>query len=776
MSVRPTVRLAVASLRKAKASMLVLAGFAALAAMMINLGLVLATAYPSSFDTQAAKARVPDIVDLTSDRFDSTARDAQLDAHPGVAEVDREPVVWPDGRYAYRDGTNETAFSPVFADFGSVRSQDVPQLREGAEPLGDGGIYLPYFFHLTAGYSVGDTFSFYREGTTVDFTVRGFTDDLVFGSGTYRFYVDDVTFAGLADQLSGYTGVYTKIRLGDPRQTTAVLTLLTDAFYDQQVTDPAIFTDSWTYADLKAASTFMGGILAAILLVAAAIVGLVALVVVRFRVAASIEESMTNIGILKTMGYTSGQVAWSLVGQFGLVVGVGAVVGVVGSHALLPLVASLLEQESARPWTPGLAPIPSLVTVVAVTAATLLVAGVASIRIRRLTPLTALRSGLTVHSFKRNHLPLATTRGRLPWLLAAKSAFAAKGQLVAVTVAVVAVTFMSVVGVALYENVGVRSEHFAAVAFGEVPDVQVFDEDPDAAATALADLSERDDVRSAFFFSTLPARVDGTHVTAAVTDDFARTEGTLLYRGRYPVYDNEVAIAWSTADALGKKVGDTVRIDDGGQDAEFLVTGLMNFGATALTTDGVLRIDTQYQHHSVYVYLDDPKRAQDLVDQIGSWGVPGLLATDVRTLTASQAAVYGNIMALVSLVVLGITVAVVVLVLFLVLSMAILRGRRGLGIQRAVGFTTRQLVGQVVMTYLPVVAVGAAVGAAVGYLTFPWMIDAVFQTLEAHVTSMHASVAATAALVVGVVALAGVVATLVATKVRRVSVYTLVTE
>ncbi|MCL2423574.1 MAG: ABC transporter permease, partial [Micrococcales bacterium] len=376
-----TVRLAVASVRKAKGQMLTLAGFAALAAMMVNLGLVLAVVYPSAFDTQAAKAKVPDLWSVSTHHFDGVYQTV-LDEHPSVVAVEQEPGAWLTGAVTHQDGTDET-FPLFFEAYGSPRSMDLPLLRDGAAPLSSDGVYLPYFLYTIFGYSVGDTFTFQHQGTAVDLTVCGFTYDLVAG----RLYVDDSTLTRLTDQFPRSSVVHTKIRLDDPSKADIVRSALVEAYFDHKVTDPTALSVVATADSVKWARLFMGQVLAAILLGAAATIGLVALVVVRFRVKASVEESMTNIGILKTMGYTSGQVAGSLIGQFCLAVALGSVVGVCGGAALLPLTADLLEQESAIAWIPGLEPVSALVTIAAVTGAALVVTAVAAARIRRLPPL-----------------------------------------------------------------------------------------------------------------------------------------------------------------------------------------------------------------------------------------------------------------------------------------------------------------------------------------------------------------------------------------------------
>ncbi|MCL2090236.1 MAG: ABC transporter permease [Micrococcales bacterium] len=768
------MRLALASIRKVKVHMLALAGFAALAAMMIDLGLVLTTTYPSAFDEQARAAKVPDVILLETDHYDSEAQIAWLTDRPDVATVDHEPVLWPDGSFTRSDGTDKTTFLPVFAVYDAARDMDLPQLRGGAEPLGADGIYMPYSFQAKFGYSVGDTFTVLLDRTPVVYTVRGFVDDVGLGIAVFRFYVDETAFAALADQFPHAHGVYVKVRLDDPARTDTIADLLIDDVFEQQTSARAVVL---LYDGIKTAGVMMGTILAAMLLVVAALVGLVALVMVRFRVAASIEESMTDIGVLKVVGYTSGQVSGSLVGQFCLVAGSGALIGVGGSQLLLPLVSNLLEQESMRPWAPGFAPGPALVTFLVVTVGTLVVAGIAALRIRRLRPLTALRGGLVVHSFKRNHLPLATSRGRLTWLMAVKSTVQTRGQMVTVGMVVAVTAFMGVVSAALYENIGARSEKFIASLVGEVPDIMVYSEDSATAAAIQADLAERDDIRSSVFYTGLDVRLDGSYAFVFVTDDFEQTEGTMLYEGCYPAYDNEVVIGWATADRLGKGVGDTVRVNTGGEDVEYLVTGLVNLNQAYLTTDGARKMQPDFQHLAIYVYVKDPAQVATLIAQIErDWDAPGLEVYDADAELSAQTAVYGDITLLVSVIVLALTAVTIALVLFLVLSMAILRGRRGFGIQKAVGFTTGQLVRQVVMTYLPVVAVGAVVGGAVGHLAFPSVIDAVFHTLDSRSALMHAFVPTSVGMAVSIVVLAGVVATLVALRVRKISPRTLITE
>jgi putative ABC transport system permease protein len=97
-------------------------------------------------------------------------------------------------------------------------------------------------------------------------------------------------------------------------------------------------------------------------------------------------------------------------------------------------------------------------------------------------------------------------------------------------------------------------------------------------------------------------------------------------------------------------------------------------------------------------------------------------------------------------------------------------------VQRALGFTSGQLVWQVAATYWPPAAVGAALGCAVGGALFPSLISALFRTTGIYSVDMAAPGWMIAALGAALAAFAAVVTLSLAARARRVPVYALVTE
>jgi len=766
-----TWRLVLANLRKGPWQTAGLAGFVTLAALMANLGLMFTMVYPHALDDQARAAGTPWLSVFEPDGSYSDAQVSWLLDQPGVDAVEHADVLVPDKTTVrFHDGPEDKVQAFV-ADADAASGREAVRLHDGGKPLTDDGVWLPYLYEVVYGWQVGDEFTFDFGSSVVRLQVCGFTDEIPFGSyGNvwHRFYVASSTYGQLADELPRWA--HLKVYTDTPERADTLMYEVLDQFDGVNV---------FSYTPTKEDRLFMARVLATVILAFSIVVVAVSLLVVRFRVVASIEESMSNIGTLKALGYTSGQIAGSLLGQFGLVTLVGSAAGVAGSYAVLPLVAGRLEAQSAVVWTPGFAPLPALAAVAVVAGTALAVTGVVVVRIRRLGALTSLRTGLTVHSFKHNRFPLDRTAGPLTWLLAAKSAVAAKAQTVTIGLVVAGVTVMGTVTAATYENIGADPANLVDVIGVELPDVHA-DGDPEAIAELQVDLASRDGVRALFAYTDGIPLPDSSWPVVS-TDDFSVTEGHMLCQGRWPQHANEVAVNWQLARTNGRGIGDTWGFIIDGTVQEYLVTGLIqtveSTQTVALTTDGVRRLLPDHQHDMLYVYLDDPADADAVAADIRrGWADRGVHAsTDAKTMTARMAP-FGPVVSTVTAVVLAVSVTIIVLVVSLVMSMAVRRSRRRFGVQKAVGFTNRQLVAQTTATYLPTVAVGAAVGSTVGCYAFPPFMDALFRTMDIYTTAMRTSAGTTAVLVVALVAL-GLAAALAATaRIRRITPYSLVTE
>ena len=83
---------------------------------------------------------------------------------------------------------------------------------------------------------------------------------------------------------------------------------------------------------------------------------------------------------------------------------------------------------------------------------------------------------------------------------------------------------------------------------------------------------------------------------------------------------------------------------------------------------------------------------------------------------AEGMASYQNIVAIMGATMLVITLFVVALVLYFVISSSVIRKKRELGIQKAIGFTTFQLMNQLSISFIVPIIIGALIGSTLGAL------------------------------------------------------------
>jgi putative ABC transport system permease protein len=341
---------------------------------------------------------------------------------------------------------------------------------------------------------------------------------------------------------------------------------------------------------------------------------------------------------------------------------------------------------------------------------------------------------------------------------------------------------MAAAGVSVYDNLGNNPEAFGKLLSGEVPDAFILANDADGAQEIAHYLEQNDDVRKSFYYGDNTVLIDDTRTLNWVVEDFGLTEGELLYEGRYPKHDNEIVISGSLSGMIDKAIGDTVRVTQNGGTVDFLVVGFIqsvNNGGicSAMTIEGAYRTQPDYQPRQIYIYLDDSAKTAAFVKTVSEkFGKETAVVTNLYELMDAQLSVYATIFQAVAAVVIAVTLLVILMTLYLVLKTVILRRRRALGIQKALGFTTLQLMNQFALNFVPVIALGVAAGGLCGIAGFNAIFVALCRGMGIMTASMSAPIGMTAVMCVCLVLAAYVFAMLIAWRVRKISAYALVTE
>lgn len=786
---RNILRLALANIRKGKSRSASFLLIAAISALLFNLGLITWGDYASSFDEKARRLDAPDVVLIAqqSDPAFTSSFLEELREDTRVEAAQSHPALLTGSEFIYANGVNSR--QSAFFDRSKELTMGKFALVEELSEMPEHPIYLSYLFQTGGGYRAGDSFTItlftpMAGEQTFTYTVAGFFEDIYFStinSTTSGFLLGHEEYITLENAFHGdASGVLLNVKTVSPEDNESVV-----AQYRAELSEqlPGRMVDSNHYAALKSARTITSSIGASIILGFATLLLLVSLVVVNFRIRNSVEEEIKNIGALKALGYTSRQLISAFLLQFLLLALLGSLLGILCSLAVLPGLAGMFASQTGIVWEQHFSPFAAATTLAAVELLVGVVAFASAARIRKLPPIVALRTGVLTHSFRRNPFPLSKGRGPLTLTLACKQLVHSIRQNLLVCLIVAGVSFAAVFAGVLYYNINIESDVFLRMVSGQIPSAQLEAVNPDAAQRLMEEVQSTDSVKTAYFFGTESVNCDGQREAYAyLSDDLDKTSNAnWLYEGRFPRYENEVAVGGLLAKSLDKEIGDVIRIAQGDVEAEYLITGFIQgsnyMGHDLCMTEAAYhRIAPSYAPLVISVELNDREDATSFLDQLKANTADLNNGTNVEEIIRSSMSSYQNIVAMLAVIISAVTLVIIGLVLYLVIQTLLIRKKRDLGIQKAVGFTTAQLVFQNALTFLPVIVLGALLGCSIGYLALNPFFSMLFSGIGIMKVSFVLSMPLFAS-VFGMIVLFGFgISALVSCKIKRISPYELMSE
>ena len=763
--------LAKSNLRKSKGQTFSMFLLIMIISMLLNVGLVMFLGIGDFFNKRAEELSTAHFVAFLPENEPLEKHLDFLGGYPQVYETESGKILL--GQGGFYIGNELAEGMSAFAWETTGQQMNPLTLIGESLPLTENAIYIPHFIFLGQGYSLGDDFRINFLETEFVFTVAGSTEETMFGSNTYRiwrFYISEQKYA--------------EIEANFPESEHTLLS--------------ARMTDGWAALNAAYIAEFRGitaahydyfhnrvmiPMIPALLIVALAFILLiVSSIVIRFRISNDIEEGMVNIGVLKAVGYLSSQIIWSIITQFGLIAFIGGVVGILPSFIVLPIIINLLiEPILGLPWNPEFHSLIFISALTTILVMVLLFAWVTSRRITKLHPIIALRGGITTHSFKKNLLPLDKTRGPLQFLLASKQLLQNKKQAIMLTIIISGLTFSTIVALTMHYNVNVNMDAFVHTVIGDVPDVHIRLNDVEDDHEFREWAVNRPEVISVFGRGVSMVEVEDYIVQMIITEDFAYFSGYSLLNGRYPILDSEIVLDSITLYTMGKSVGDWVTVRGTEYEQEYIITGVVQLMGTfvgMINLDGVRRIEPDYAFTDLGMYITGERAETAAFIEIIKAEKGDLLAriSSLHGFINNILGTMGNLFAAFGAAVLFVVASVVVLVLYLIIKTMIVRRKRELGIQKALGFTTFQLMNQIALNLTPIIIIGVIVGGLGGYLGFNTIFIAIVSGMGIASADLPVPINWVIGVSVGLVMLSYTVSMLIAWKIRKISAYLLVTE
>lgn len=778
------INLALANIKKSKSASFSLFVLIFAAALLLNVGITVIFKMGTFYDDKVEELQDPHVSLMMNKANYKEAYGSFWKNNPEVKAFEMESMILMNSakfRYGKSDMSSGAA---LFRVDGRPRFSP-PKLIDRLAPAQPDDIYVPYSFKTSGGYKLGDAFTVTYQDKSFRYRIAGFFESTMMGTpsmGIMKLLLPDAAYSQLSEALGpAAEGVGLSSALKDSRQSAALM-----SEFNKKSPDPSLNAIAPTFWEtdietVKSVGTMTINIVSMILVAFAAVIVLVALIVIKFRVTNSIDDGIINIGVLKALGYTSRQVLVSMVVQFMVIAISAGIMGIAVSYAVIRAFGSIVSSLTGLLWMHGLEVKANIITLLIVAILVLAVTLFSAWRIRKLHPVIALRGGMLTHNFKRNPFPLDKSKGGLQFVLACKTMMTNGRQNIMIAFIVAAITFASVFSVVLYYNVASNKKAFIHLVGAETSNVMIQPKTAADSKQLIPAIEQMDGAAKTAILDFISARIDEQDTYMNISDDYAKLENQLVYEGRFPKYDNEIAVSWAVSKRLDKSIGDTVEVEINQTSHSYLITGLSqsisNMGQAAyLTLPGIRQILPDYTGSVINIYLKDADTARFIENIKQQYGGQIGNIVNVDETIDSQSSIYISAVFAVMVTVLAMTVLVVVMILYLVIKTMILKRRREFGILKAMGYTTLQLMSQIAMGFVPVVLGGVIIGGVLGCLYTNAMLTILLSGAGIHNVQFIVKIPLIVLLCIGLVTLSYLVSMLVARRIRRISAYGMITE
>ena len=444
----------------------------------------------------------------------------------------------------------------------------------------DGECYLPYSLMESSGLKPGDKLTVTVGGTSMELTLAGEMMDVVMGADFISMKrillstedYDTLHSASLSSDIPEYN-IYT-LDLKDEQA-------FTNEFYTSGINTLFNMDDNM----LKMAY-IMDMIIAVVFAVVSIALIIIALIVLRFTIVFTMEQEFREIGILKALGLPDSRIRLLYLSKYVVLTLAGIITGFLLSF---PLGDLMVARASRRIMLEG----DSTVLFQAAGAAAVLVivlffGCVYTGRIRRISPVTAIRSGSDGESSGRTGV-LSMRRAEampVPLFMALNDIFSRPKKFMMMILIFVLGIIM--INIPLSAGATLRSDEMVLMMNMTRSDGAMLRENEGIMSQTRSEL-ERElegieeklgekgikvhtfrEVMFKFIISCGDHMVSSIGVQGIGTD----TDDYLYFSGTAPKLENEIAVTSLIADKLGAGIGDTVEIAIGGEKRTFIITAL----------------------------------------------------------------------------------------------------------------------------------------------------------------------------------------------------------
>ena len=710
------------NVRKAKGQTVAIVVLILLATMLLNLWHMLSMDYKANFDRYHDKLNAEHVT-LAVDDSDGTVYEfltETLDSDTAVKEYRLDKCMQMVGTFPYNGGTMNSEF--VFMDKQTATTRTIGKSEIVEDSDFTSGVYLPMLYKSDE-YSAGKQIEISIGSHPITYTICGFFNSVMTGShncSLTQIILTEDKYAELEELNYAPKTTLCSVRLNDKS-----INLNYEASLKSSISEhfPNTRMISNCYDIVVQARYVSQMICSSIISAMAFFVLLIALVVIISNIINYIQVNIKNLGAFKAVGYTSKQLVCSLLLQFSGLTLIAAIAGSALSYAIFPAVNTMMIAQTGIPYAIHFLPLPALISLLILGGAVALSVWLSARRIKKIEPIVALRSGVQTHNFKRNHVPLEKTKAPLNFALALKTTLSGIKHNITICITMLVLSLVVVFSGLMTENVITDMTPFVDLIIGETADSGI-NVEVEVEADFLDALKSDSRVENAYLYNAVTiSHVGGAELVADMCDDFAKVNNqSVMYKGRFPKYDNEIAIGAKYAKEKGFEIGNEIEITTNGKKEKYLICGLTqvtnNLGRDCLLTrQGYERLG-ELINVTYYINLVDGTDIDAFNKEMkGNFEGSVNAVINISTTMDAAASVYVSLMTIIVIAIIVLSAIIIAFVLYLLVRTMLNNKMRDYGILKSLGFTTKQLIVQTALSFIPTIIISTVIGIIVSCLS-----------------------------------------------------------
>ena len=380
-------------LKRKKTMNVIVLLFVILSVMFISSSVTNLTAVTGSLDSFFDKAGVGDYMTFERSGGSVTVKDAVKNAE-GVTDFKQEECIFISGhRFVEHDNAKDK--QNANAGFVSCISHQIEKYFDSNDSeiteVKDGEVYVRQSLLDNSNAKIGDKVELTAGDITRTFTVKDSLKDAILGSrmmGNTRFLISENDYKAFekVEPLQPYLIYLSFIDTSDVPALEKALTAC----------DAMAFSGD---RSLLQFTYIMEMIIAGILLIVSIALILIAIVILRFTISFTLSEEYRQIGIMKAIGITNGKIRSLYLIKYLAISIIGAIVGLALSFPFGSMLLKMVSQSILMDSAGGV--LLSILCAISVVGIIVLFCYVSTRKVKKFTPVDAIRSGTTGERYKK---------------------------------------------------------------------------------------------------------------------------------------------------------------------------------------------------------------------------------------------------------------------------------------------------------------------------------------------------------------------------------------